>query len=158
MLKTLFATATFTLITSTVAASTDYDDSLCDNVVVHGLSYHTDRNLIKDVREINFGLGCRVEKYPLGFMEYGFFLNSFDDLTVYAVATYNGHDGLGWGFYGGLGTGYYEFAPGPFQDIGLVGLFGVAYVDEDFTVRITPSYDWKDDEIGLVFGLSYSVE
>lgn len=116
----------------------------CDSYVAHLSSYHTDRDLIPDVNEINPGVGCRV-----GRAEVGVYKNSYADLTAYAVFD---TDREGWALFGGVATGYHADTAVP--DHGITPVAGVAYHGESTTVRMMPSYSVDTGNIGMVMSFS----
>lgn len=114
--------------------------------VVHVGSYHTDRDLIEDVCEINPGYGLRVGNH----IEFGSYLNSYCGLSSYMTVDYS-FDGPSAFF--GVATGYGDSLLVP----GLVA--GVSYhFESGLTVRVGPSYDVEREQLGAVFGFSYAVD
>lgn len=125
-----------------LAISTCSPAYACDSYVLHAGSWHSDRNAITDVNELNPGLGCRE-----GSFEFGVYTNSYADTSVYLVQDYT-FDGLS--LFIGVASGYE-------QDMmsfdGIMPVLGVAWHGEHMTVRVTPSL--ADGNLGAVFGLSF---
>lgn len=125
----------------------------CDSVLVHVTSYHTDRELIADVNEVNPGLGCRFGLSDAVSIEGGFYKNSYAIHTNYAVIDWT--HASGFGIYAGLATGYDE--PITF-DNGITPLAGFVYHGENVTLRATPSYNARTETLGAVFAVSLAVK
>lgn len=112
--------------------------------VVHLGSYHTDRDFIENVCEVNPGIGYRFG----GHVEVGAYKNSFCKLGTYITVDYS-FDGPS--AFVGVATGYEGHAP---ADIIVAG--GSYHFDSGLTVRLAPSYDTYTKEIGAVFGFSFA--
>jgi len=122
--------------------------SACDSISLHLTSFHTDRDLIQDVNERNIGLGCRIGSY-----EVGGYVNSYDDLTAYAIRDFT-HDS-GFGLFAGIATGYQDDVAVPDHGVTFVG--GAVFHADAFTVRATPSLNAETDAFGAVFSLSLNI-
>lgn len=133
---------------TTALALTASQALACDSYVFHVASYHTDRQLIQDVNEANFGLGCRIDSY-----EFGGFINSYDDTSAYVLRDFT-HDS-GFGVFAGVASGYQDDLGVP--DHGITAVGGAVYRGEFVTVRATPSHSRATDTKGVVVSLSFSI-
>jgi hypothetical protein len=125
----------------------------CDALSLHVGSYHTDRDLITDVNEINPGIGCRFDDVALGLsVEAGAYKNSYSDVTPYAMVI-GSPDGLSW--FAGIAGGYQDDVSVP--DHGVTGIAGIQYATDNMTLRASPSYSAADGDYGLVLGLSINI-
>lgn len=135
MLKALTALAI-------VAASSA---SACDTYVAHIASYHTDRDAITNVNEVNPGLGCRFDNG----VEVGVYKNSYHKTTAYAIWD-SASEGLG--VFAGVASGYQDDRYVP--NHGITPVAGVAYHTESTTIRAMPTFTAKGDA-GMVLAFSF---
>lgn len=118
----------------------------CDSYVVHVGSYHTDRELIQDVNEVNPGIGCRFDSG----VEVGVYKNSYGDTTAYGVWDTKSE---GLGLFAGVASGYAKDVA--VADHGITPVAGAVLHGEYTTTRIMPSISEKGD-VGVV--MSFSVK
>lgn len=124
----------------------------CDTIGLHVASYHTDRKLIPDVNEFNPGFGCVILGKDWGAFEVGTFLNSYNKASFYAIAMQR-PERFGW--FAGLANGY---ASDEASVDGVLPLLGIQYAADHFTLRTGPSLAAADDQLGLIFTLSFNFD
>lgn len=125
-------------------------DQLFDKYVVHVSSSHPD--FMRDMNEMNFGLGLRIEDYMnvdnLDY-QFGMYQNSYGNVSAYSVFDLTADNGLG--VFLGVATGYNEAHT---FDNGQTVVGGIVYQMEYVTIRATPAYDLETGEKGVVLGFS----
>lgn len=130
----------------------------CDTILAHITSYHTDRELITDVNEVNPGIGCR--QYDSAGVqgldwEFGAYHNSFGYPTVYHLFDVVADSGFG--VYAGIASGYPDQPTELFGVEGLVAIGGAVYQGDTITIRATPSYNNQTETVGAVLSLSVNL-
>ena len=112
----------------------------CESVYLHLGSYHTS-DVFTDPNEVNLGLGCEFNH-----LEVGFYNNTYNDLSLYAVLSTDSYYGLS--LFGGVATGYEDddFA----SDEGVMPMAGIQYQYSVHSFRVAPTVG------GVV--ISYSVK
>lgn len=127
----------------------------CDNVILHGLSWHSDRDLIEGVNEFNPGIGCRFDT-DLSFIETveaGVFQNSYGDWSAYTGAASSAD---GFGIFVSIATNYHkDLGVG---DNGIMAIAGLQYVAGPVILRAAgPTHSAVDGEKGVVFSASFDL-
>jgi len=129
----------------------------CDHLMIHGASWHSDRDLLGDryeLNEANFGLGCRVDDvFEIGSLtvdvEGGAYNNSLHQLSVYGLTDITASNGLG--VFVGRASGYGN-------ELHVEGLIaGGVHQGKHVTTRVSPTYNNTTGQWGYIVGLSLDI-
>lgn len=123
-----------------------------EGLVYHTSSFHTDLNPYVPYNEINPGVGWSWEVSDYQRNEVGVYLNSYSDISLYAVTDLMVASSE-WGVFFGVATGYQEDLSVPEHGVTLVG--GVVHHGDGYTNRVTPLFDPRDGTIGFVQSFSF---